>query len=156
MKKRKIKFRKKAISPLIATVLLIGFVVALVALVMTWGKHYIEEKAAKEGAISQEQLSCATDVEVTVNDAYQQGNLVFVTIENLRSNTVDGFIYQVKNGEVESVEVKKSLGPLEIKTISAETTLGSATQVKVIPTLKLARGVPYLPCSEQYVLFKIS
>ncbi len=36
---------KKGISPLIATVLLIAFSVALGAVVMSWGEAYIEEKA---------------------------------------------------------------------------------------------------------------
>ena len=33
---------KKAISPLIATVLLIGFTVALAAIIITWGSNFIE------------------------------------------------------------------------------------------------------------------
>ena len=36
---------KKGISPLVATVLLVAFSVALGALVMSWGQEYIEEKA---------------------------------------------------------------------------------------------------------------
>ncbi len=36
---------RKGISPLIATVLLVAFSVALGALVMSWGQDYIEEKA---------------------------------------------------------------------------------------------------------------
>ncbi len=37
---------KKGISPLVATVLLVAFSVALGALVMSWGQDYIAEKAA--------------------------------------------------------------------------------------------------------------
>ncbi len=36
---------KRAISPLIATILLIAFAIALGLVVMNWGKSYIEEKA---------------------------------------------------------------------------------------------------------------
>ena len=36
---------RKGISPLVATVLLVAFSVALGALVMSWGQDYIEEKA---------------------------------------------------------------------------------------------------------------
>ena len=36
---------KRAISPLVATILLIAFAIALGLVVMNWGKSYIEEKA---------------------------------------------------------------------------------------------------------------
>jgi flagellin-like protein len=36
---------KKGISPLVATVLLVAFSIALGALVMSWGQEYIEQKA---------------------------------------------------------------------------------------------------------------
>jgi len=43
MKKKK-KFKKKGVSPLVATILLVGFTVALIALIAIWGKRYVEEK----------------------------------------------------------------------------------------------------------------
>ena len=45
---------KKALSPLIATVMLIAFAVALGAVVMNWGKGYIEESTISEGEMSLE------------------------------------------------------------------------------------------------------
>ena len=43
---------KRAISPLVATVMLIAFAVALGAVVMNWGKGYIEEtKIAPQGQV---------------------------------------------------------------------------------------------------------
>jgi len=42
--KTKLFSNRKGISPLIATVLLIGFAIALGALVMNWGKSYVEEQ----------------------------------------------------------------------------------------------------------------
>ena len=43
---------KRALSPLIATVMLIAFAVALGAVVMNWGKGYIEESTISEGEVS--------------------------------------------------------------------------------------------------------
>lgn len=45
-------FRKKGISPLIATVLIIGFTVALAAIIMTWGTTFSKgmQKASEEQA----------------------------------------------------------------------------------------------------------
>jgi flagellin-like protein len=39
-------FNKKAVSPLVATILLVAFSVGLGALVMSWGEDYIEEQAS--------------------------------------------------------------------------------------------------------------
>ena len=40
--KNGIKINKKGITPLIATVLLIGFTVALAGIVITWGGGFVE------------------------------------------------------------------------------------------------------------------
>ena len=36
---------KQAISPLVATILLLAFSIAIGAVVMSWGESYVEEKA---------------------------------------------------------------------------------------------------------------
>lgn len=51
--------RKKGISPLISTVLLIGFSVALAAVVMTWGLDYIRGSTEKVGEKTEEYLRCS-------------------------------------------------------------------------------------------------
>jgi flagellin-like protein len=43
--KKEVMMNKKALSPLVATILLIAFAIALGVVVMNWGKAYIEEKA---------------------------------------------------------------------------------------------------------------
>ena len=55
----KTKMKKKGISPLIATILLIGLVVSLVVLTTLWGKQYILEKTNKEGKISEKNYYAA-------------------------------------------------------------------------------------------------
>lgn len=56
------RFGKKAVSPLIATVLLIAFAVALGALVMNWGREYIEQTQEKVSTTSAQQSTCSFDV----------------------------------------------------------------------------------------------
>ncbi len=50
---------KKGISPLIATVLLIGFAVALAAVVIKWGLDFIKNKADATESPTQNKIICA-------------------------------------------------------------------------------------------------
>jgi flagellin-like protein len=50
---------KKGISPLIATVLLIGFSVALAAVVMTWGLDYVKNTQKNVGDKTEQFLQCS-------------------------------------------------------------------------------------------------
>lgn len=58
---------KKAVSPLIATVLLIAFAVALGAIVMNWGRTYVTDTQtfAREG--SESLVTCSSNVELEAN-----------------------------------------------------------------------------------------
>ncbi len=56
--------QKKGISPLIATVLILGFTVALAAVIMVWGQRFtvgIQKQTEETATI---QLNCATDVDL--------------------------------------------------------------------------------------------
>jgi flagellin-like protein len=55
---------RKGISPLIATVLLIAFAVALGAVVMSWGRGYIENTATFAEEKSAAEMRCTMDVEL--------------------------------------------------------------------------------------------
>lgn len=57
---------KKAISPLIATVLLIGFAVALAAVVMTWGGGFIRSTTESTEIQAETTLMCATKLNFDV------------------------------------------------------------------------------------------
>ena len=63
-----IKKNRKAVSPLIATVLLIAFAVALGALVMNWGKRYTEEQMEYTSTKSSEELECELNVELALKE----------------------------------------------------------------------------------------
>jgi len=84
---------KKAVSPLIATVLLIAFAVALGAVVMNWGRGYVEETATFAKEKSNTQIGCAMDLglkfhriggvlQVCYNDTTPSSSLLRFTIEN--------------------------------------------------------------------------
>lgn len=57
---------KKAVSPLIATVLLIAFAVALGAVVMNWGSDYVKSQTSQTSQKSDVKIKCAQDVSLKI------------------------------------------------------------------------------------------
>jgi flagellin-like protein len=156
-----IGIKKRGISPLIATVLLIGFVVALALIVLLWGKNYIEELAAKRGMIAQKQQECQM-VEFTVKSiAEPSGSKVAMVVENSKDKTIDKFIFRGLTAKSKSdvVEEIDRLGGLEIKQYQPEFTIGFGSggieKIEIIPALK-AGGSKYVPCSDKHVTVKVN
>lgn len=89
--RRSIFNNKKGISPLIATVLLIAFAVALGAVVMNWGKNYVQTTAIDAQKSGQAKQKCTnTNMEfvqvsgipkICVNDL-QNATIVEFTMKN--------------------------------------------------------------------------
>ena len=100
--------QKRGVSPLIATVLLIAFAVALGAIVMTWGENYVRTTADFAKTQSDVQLQCTSDVYFSVNDVSYYVNAtdgladtldggLNITIENNRAKTIKGFMFVVRD-----------------------------------------------------------
>lgn len=70
---------KKGVSPLIATVLLIAFAVSLGAVVMNWGRGYVEATAENAETQSAEKISCSMDTSIGI---VQVGNKQKLCIDN--------------------------------------------------------------------------
>lgn len=83
------KMNKKAVSPLIATLLLVIFSIALGSVVMSWGKQYVE--------------SAATPKETTVKDV--QKTSIF---EELDQRYAKGEITKEQYLDLKKVLVEKS------------------------------------------------
>lgn len=60
------RMRKKGISPLIATVLLIGFAIGLGAIVMNWGRSYAKEGIERTEFESETKQKCKLDAGLRV------------------------------------------------------------------------------------------
>jgi len=84
---------KRGISPLIATVLIIGFTVALAAVIMTWGQSFSRGIQEQTEETSTQQITCAQDVmfdiknvcETTTDGTYK------ITIANNGNKKIDSF-----------------------------------------------------------------
>jgi flagellin-like protein len=148
--------KKRGISPLIATVLLIGFVVASAAVAFIWTRGFVGEIQEKRGAEAGAQLSCSTDIQITVRDV--ESNLVIV--ENQREK-IDGFLL-VLHGPGGTDTIESTLGvdaggivqvPYDVDSVA----IGGGTQpqkIDIIPRIKLGRGV-YQPCPNQKITWNM-
>ncbi|MBI4447867.1 hypothetical protein HY643_02710 [Candidatus Woesearchaeota archaeon] len=91
---------KKGISPLIATVLIIGFTVALAAVIMTWGQSFVKNMQEQSSKTADIKLKCANDVSFEISDAcFDEGadatvttdDFIKVTVENNGQLKIDKF-----------------------------------------------------------------
>ncbi|MEK6937208.1 MAG: archaellin/type IV pilin N-terminal domain-containing protein [Nanoarchaeota archaeon] len=136
---------KKGISPLIASVLLIGFVVAVGATVIFWGRGFIKEKAAKEGALAQKQLECE-NVLWEVKDINRNSRII--SIENKGNNKIDGFIMRVVEGGEGAEKINQRVDPLSQDSVVYPFSLARKAKIDIIPSLRPeGAGAPLVPCS---------
>lgn len=149
--------KKKGISPVVATVLLIGFVIAVILLVILWGKGYIEELAQKRGLLAEKQQQCG-DVDITAVKAVRTGGNIEVVLKNKRERRVDKFVFRVVGaGEGEAFESPNALEGLSVKPYNVEfpeSDIQDISNLDVIPHLKVALG-HYVPCSKQGIRVKV-
>ena len=95
---------KKGISPLIATVLLIGFSVALAAVVMTWGLDYVRNTQQNVGDKTEQFLKCSDlNFEISgvdcANDRITVQNNANIDIANVTLRMYVGDDITPMNGE---------------------------------------------------------
>jgi len=130
---------KKGISPLIATVLLIGFAVAIAILVWFWYGNVIKEQAEKTGATSQGKLACASEVKYTIKNACYSSsgttNNILFTIEN-KGTSIDDLRVRIEGtSSTETVSLGNSIGTTETKQTSAQysSAVGNVKKVAFSP-----------------------
>lgn len=151
-------FKKKGVSPLVATVLLISFTVAIIVLVIIWGRNYIEEKAQKEGTLAELGSECM-NVDFGFVEACRKGTpeVLSITLKNKKPRAIDAFVFQFKEGgSIDPVDVLQKLPGDEQKTFEVapkEPGFFPADSVNMIPRLKAGAGV-YVPCSSKALEIK--
>lgn len=97
MKARKLRpVRKKAMSPLFSTIILIGFAIALGGILMSWGKtgYAMEESDLECGKISMSLISYGEN-----NGICSRENRLYFTIHNNGELDLDGMMVSVLGGE---------------------------------------------------------
>lgn len=97
------KKSKKAIAPLIATVLLIAFAVALGAVVMNWGKSYVESTQKLAERQSSGQIECTNEVDFEIlkvrydsnNPLNETPDSLEIVVENLKDKEIYGMSFKL-------------------------------------------------------------
>jgi flagellin-like protein len=141
-----IAVNKKAVSPLVATILLIAFAIALGAVVMNWGRGYIEEKAEfVQGGAAVEPADCHSiafsilDVGGSPQICTEDGEIRALiqnegpAIENLKATVITSS--GVINRENLLASVLKTADTTNIK-IPYDPS-GEIIQVKIIPQINI-------------------
>ena len=84
---------KKAISPLIATVLIIGFTIALAAIIMTWGTSFTRDIQQTTGEGASTQITCAKDVMFKITNICETATdgTYKITMQNDGSKAINSF-----------------------------------------------------------------
>ena len=111
---------KKGISPLIATVLLIGFTIVLAALVIRWGSELVTTLTQEQSCQNEATISCTSDVEFTINTAtlntlpVDSQKLTVSLVSNGKKDITAGWIVRIHkdNGEIEAQTEPGNADPL--------------------------------------------
>lgn len=150
---------KKAVSPLIATILLIVFSIALGAVVMSWGEAYIEEKAEFVKGTQETVAGC----DATVLKIIKVGGVPQVCV---RDDVIEVFIENGPNTEVydiharvvgtEGIANRESILDAPLMSGDAKKVMfrfnpvGQIRQVKLTPMILRAGALT--PCLEQGII----
>lgn len=98
---------RKAVSPLIATVLLIAFAVALGAVVMNWGRGYVEDTANLARERSDAEVTCTAEVDLSIVDIDNAPQVCWNQTGGLNNNASVEFILENRKAKrIEGVEIR--------------------------------------------------
>ena len=134
---------KKGISPLIVTVLLIGFTIVLAALVIRWGSELFSSQIKTQTCDNEATISCTSNVDVKITNAIYDEDVVVapnpvpVNTKNLHlalvsngKQKVDNFIVRVHKNNGEVVAINNIGGPLDqFATANIDTDVTGVTAV---------------------------
>ena len=145
--------RKRGISPLIATVLLIGFAVIVAVTVWMWYGNIIQGQFMKQGAISEIETACLSDIELQVTDASKSGTSISIDIKNSGNKIFNG-VRVIVNGGEDVLSEKETFKPTEQKSITVNAKEGTTPDfIEVMPMI-VRQGVPGT-CSEKGVKYSL-
>lgn len=106
------KKKKRGISPLIATVLILGFTVALAAIIMMWGSGFTRDVSESTEGSAKASIVCGQDVMFEIKDVCKSfDGLYKVTVSNDGKEGIDKFNVRLYSGsEVESKALSSVAG----------------------------------------------
>ncbi|MBU4502977.1 MAG: hypothetical protein KKA79_10365 [Nanoarchaeota archaeon] len=139
---------KKGISPLIATVLILGFTVALAAIIMTWGTDFTKRMQESTEETSTTQITCATDVIFDVKSVCFDTDHYNVVISNDGKEDIEKWRFRIYESEttVDAPDpVTLQIKAFELKTVPV-TGDGTHKKIEAIPIIQ--KGGKDIVCAQ--------
>lgn len=137
---------KKGISPLIATVLIIGFTVALAALIFTWGADFVKKTTEETSSKTTSALKCANELNFEITDYdCASGSL---KLDNRGKIDIKSLLFRVHKGETvtnDATTGASGVGKYEVKSF---TLTSAAEKVDAIATIAGASGSGDIVCDQ--------
>ena len=162
---------KKGISPLIATVLIIGFTVALAAVIMTWGTKFTKDIQESTSSSANANMVCAQDVTLNIEKVCKRSDadLYKIVVSNEGNYDITDYRFKfyknsntvqtIKRGDNANTQTIIKFGVAAIDTgVSGdggdlETAYSDTLQkVELIPTVTLKDGSTLI-CSQSAASF---
>ncbi len=146
---------KKAISPLIATVLLIGATIALAALVMIWSQNLFTTTTERTGSQAETQIKCTSYVSFSITKScIDSTTTAKITIDNNNEQPIEGFkakVYDVDGAAIvtDAIASPNNLGAWSRKEYDIPIS-GSVDAIDMLPMIKLESGTT-VTCGQRYV-----
>lgn len=140
---------KKGISQLLITVLIIGFAVALAAIIFIWGGGFTKDVTEQTSNIADDQIICMKDVDYKITTACYEGPTVKTTIENKGSVDIEDVVLRFYKGpqDVETHEKEDNIASIQIVTVNQDTASPEdITQIDAIALVKLPGWLSVKPC----------
>ena len=129
---------------MIATILIIGFTVALAAVIMTWGQSFVKLISEGTEASTNEQLVCANEVLFEIQDACiyvpigKENSTVVVTVANNGKRNINYFSARYYFGSsLVKANYLAGLNSLAIQTMTNETNIGKQAPPLLVKRVEL-------------------
>ncbi len=145
--------KKRGISPLIATVLILGFTVALAAIIMVWGQRFTLGMQQTTEEEANKQMKCATEVDFAIKDVCVATTGYKVVIENNAKTKITKLVvrfYEAADKMQANTEMFSANGvdPFEIGVETFDPTQLTDNSVKLVEAIPvITLGGKEVTCS---------
>jgi len=132
---------KKGISPLIATVLIIGIVGIIASFLLIWSQDIFKTTMKSPEEDAEAEMICESEVEFNIEDIVLIDEGTEITVTNNANTQIENFVAKVylDTGEVKLIEglvAVNTLGAYDTKSYTIKYD-GVATKIELVPKIKL-------------------
>lgn len=144
------KTNKKGISPLIATVLIVGFVIVLAGVIWIFARDTIQEQIEKNAAKKLAETTCLSEVKITATDCSSTSTQLIFKVENQGSKMLAGVrarAFDASQSGSTTITHEEDIKQGDTAEMSLNQDLGTVATVEVMPMIM--EGGWLLTCPDQ-------